>query len=84
MRRGRATHVLAPHDDGHFRLAALLDQYRSRSDGTWRVVVRYSTAPGSTYVRAMPAADCRPVDDPAALPGPSPAAPPGPAGQQDR
>jgi hypothetical protein len=65
MRPGRATatHVLAPHDDGRFREAALLDQYRSRTDGSWRVVVRYSTGAGLTYVRAMPAADCRPRDD---------------------
>ncbi len=67
MRPGRATatHVIAPHDDGTFRTAALLDQYRSRADGSWRVVVRYTTGPGQTYVRAMPAAACRPVDDPA-------------------
>ena len=54
MRPGRATatHVLAPHDDGRFREAALLDQYRSRADGSWRVVVRYSTGAGLTYVRA--------------------------------
>jgi hypothetical protein len=65
MRPGRATatHVLAPHDDGRFREATLLDQYRSRADGSWRVVVRYSTAAGLTYVRAMPAADCRHLDD---------------------
>ncbi len=65
MRPGRATatHVLAPHDDGRFREAALLDQYRSRTDGSWRVVVRYSTGAGLTYVRAMPADDCRPLDD---------------------
>jgi hypothetical protein len=61
--RATATHVLAPHDDGRFREAALLDQYRSRTDGSWRVVVRYSTGAGLTYVRAMPAADCRPLDD---------------------
>lgn len=66
MRPGRAvaTHVLAPHDDGVLRVAALLDQYRSRDDGEWRVVVRYTVEPGYTYVRAMPAADCRRVDDP--------------------
>jgi hypothetical protein len=74
MRPGRArvTHVLAPHDDGRFREAALLDQYRSRSDGSWRVVVRYSTGAGLTYVRAMAAADCRHLDDtsvPRAQPG---------------
>jgi hypothetical protein len=61
--RARATHVLAPHDDGRFREAALLDQFRSRADGSWRVVVRYSTAAGLTYVRAMAAADCRHLDD---------------------
>ncbi len=65
MRPGRAdvTQILAPHDDGRFRVATLLDQYRSRSDGSWRVVVRYTTGAGQTYVRAMPAADCRHLDD---------------------
>jgi hypothetical protein len=58
-----ATHVLAPHDDGRWYLAELLDQYRSR-DGSWRVVVTYSTEPGSTYIRAEPAASCRAVDSP--------------------
>lgn len=70
MRPGRATvtHVLAPHDDGQFREATLLDQYRSRRDGSWRVVVCYSTGAGLTYVRAMPAADCRRLDDPSVRP----------------
>jgi hypothetical protein len=57
------SHVLAPHDDGLYRVAALLDQFRSRADGSWRVVVRYTTSAGQTYVRAMPAADCRHVGD---------------------
>ena len=86
MRPGRArvTHVLAPHDDGRFREATLLDQYRSRTDGSWRVVVRYSTGAGLTYVRAMPAADCRHLDDasvpragPDVGPDERPARPPG-------
>jgi hypothetical protein len=42
----------------------VLDQARSRDDGHWRVVVRFTTEPGSTYVLAMPADQCRAVDDP--------------------
>jgi hypothetical protein len=56
--------VLALHDDGRWWPAEVLDQYRDRADGLWRVVVTYSTAPGMRYIRAMPADDCRPVDDP--------------------
>ena len=52
--------VLAPHDDGHMYPAELLDQYRGR-DGSWRVVARYSTEPWSTYTRAEPADQCRPI-----------------------
>jgi len=40
--------------------AELLDRYRGR-DGSWRVVVRFTTEPGSTYVLAMPADECRPL-----------------------
>jgi hypothetical protein len=57
------TYVLAPHDDGRMYPAELLDQYRGR-DGSWRVVVRYSTEPGSTYIRAEPAERCRPFYEP--------------------
>ena len=59
-----ATHVLAPHDDGRLWVARLLDQYRDRRDGSWRVVVTYCTGPGATYIRALPAELCRAVDDP--------------------
>jgi hypothetical protein len=55
-----ATRVLAPHDDGRMYPAELLDQYRGR-DGSWRVVVRFTTEPGSTYIRAEPADRCRPM-----------------------
>jgi hypothetical protein len=56
--RPATTQVLAPHA-GDWWPADVLDQYRSRDDGQWRVVVRYTTEPGSTYVLAMPAARCR-------------------------
>ena len=54
-----AREVLAPHDDGRWWPAEVLDQYRDRADGSWRVVVTYSTVPGMRYIRAMPAADFR-------------------------
>jgi hypothetical protein len=57
-----ATHVLAPHDDGRMYEAELLDQYRER-DGSWRVVVSYSSEPGSRYIRAEPADRCQPLVD---------------------
>jgi hypothetical protein len=60
--RPAAVQVLAPHD-GRWWTADVLDQYRSRDDGRWRVVVRFTTESGSTYVLAMPAAECRAVDD---------------------
>lgn len=50
--------VLAPHE-GRWIVADVLDQVRSRDDGHWRVVVRFTTEPGSTYVLAMPADQCR-------------------------
>jgi hypothetical protein len=53
-----ASHVLAPHDDGTWQLARLLDQYRG-PDG-WRCVVTYSTAPGMRCLRAYPAEQLRP------------------------
>ena len=59
-----AVHVFAPHDDGRFYVVELLDQYRDHRDRSWRVVVRYSTGPCETYIRAEPASRCRPVDDP--------------------
>jgi hypothetical protein len=55
------SHLLAPHDDGTWRLAPLLKQYRG-PDG-WRCVVTYSTAPGMTYLRAYPAGALRPADE---------------------
>ena len=55
------TRILAPHDDGRMYPADLLEQYRGR-DGTRRVVVTYSTEPGSRYRRAMPADQCQRAD----------------------
>jgi hypothetical protein len=55
------TQVLAPHA-GRWWVADVLDQVRSRDDGHWRVVVRFTTEPGSTYVLAMPANQCRALD----------------------
>jgi hypothetical protein len=54
-----ASHVLAPHDDGTWRLAQLLDQYRG-PDG-WRCVVTDSTGPGMRYLRAYSAEQLRRV-----------------------
>jgi hypothetical protein len=61
--RPASTQVLAPHV-GAWWIADVLDQVRSRDDGHWRVVVRFSTEPGSTYVLAMPADECRPLTEP--------------------
>jgi hypothetical protein len=55
------SHVWARHDDGTWRLAQLLDQYRG-PDG-WRCVVTYSTAPGMRYLRAYPADELRRADE---------------------
>jgi hypothetical protein len=52
--------VLVEHD-GRWRIADVLDQYQSRSDGHWRVAVRFTTEPGATYVLAMPADQFRPL-----------------------
>lgn len=60
--RPASTQVLAPHD-GAWWTADVLDQYRGR-EGGWRVVVRFTTEPGSTYVLAMPADQCRAIEDP--------------------
>ena len=57
------TCVLAEHDDGSWYLATVRDQYRRRKDGAWWLVVSYYTEPGMQYVRAMPAASCRPLPD---------------------
>lgn len=54
-----AAEVLALHDDGRFWVALLLDQYRNRNDGRWRVVVTYSTGLGRRYIRALPTEVCR-------------------------
>jgi hypothetical protein len=56
-----STPVLVPHD-GDWWQADVLDQYRSRDQGRWRVVVRFTTEPGSTYVLAMPTDRCRTVE----------------------
>lgn len=58
--RPATTQVLVEHD-GHWHTADVLDQYRSRYDGHWRVVVRFTTEPGSTYVLALPADECQPL-----------------------
>jgi hypothetical protein len=58
--RPATVQVLAPHA-GCWWSADVLDQYRSRDDGHWRAVVRFTTEPGSTYVLAMPADQCRAV-----------------------
>jgi hypothetical protein len=60
--RPATVQVLAPHADQWWP-ADVLDQYRGR-EGCWRVVVRFTTAPGSTYVLAMPADLCRRGSDP--------------------
>jgi hypothetical protein len=60
--RPAKTQVLVEHVGGWW-VADVLDQVRSRKDGSWRVVVRFSTEPGSTYVLAMPATECRPIED---------------------
>jgi hypothetical protein len=52
--------VFALHDDGRWWPAELLDQYRRR-DGSRRVVVRFTTEPGSTYLLALPGRPCRPL-----------------------
>jgi hypothetical protein len=56
--------ILVEHDDGRWYVAGLLDQYRDRRTGGWRVVVTYSTGPGLTFIRAEPADHCRTVEDP--------------------
>lgn len=53
------TYVEVLHDDGRWWPAQLLDQYRDRTNGAWRVVVTYVTEPVSTYIRALPADRCR-------------------------
>ena len=54
------TPVLVEHE-GRWHPAVVIDQYRSRHDGHRFVVVRFTTEPGSTYVLAMPADQCRPL-----------------------
>jgi hypothetical protein len=56
--------VLVLHDDDRWWPGEVLDQYRDRVDGSWRVVVTYSTGPGLRYIRAEPADRCRPADKP--------------------
>lgn len=58
-----ADRILVPHDDGRWYEATLLGQHRSSVDGSWRVGVRYYTAPGFQYQRVLPATDCRPMPD---------------------
>lgn len=55
--------VLFPHDDGRLWVAEVVDQVRDRRTGGWRVVARYTTGPGQTYIRAAPAEQVRAVDD---------------------
>jgi hypothetical protein len=56
--RPAQTQVLVEHERV-WLVADVLDQVRSRKDGHWRVVVRFTTEPGSTYVLAMPADECQ-------------------------
>jgi hypothetical protein len=51
------TYVWAMDDEGAWRLARVLHQYREH--GRWRAVVTYTTAPGFTYIRAEWADDLR-------------------------
>ena len=55
--------VLVLHDDGRWWPADLLDQ-RQQPDGSWRCSVGYSTGPGQSYRRSVPATQVRAVDDP--------------------
>jgi hypothetical protein len=59
MRHAQAQ-VLVEHGGGWW-VADVVDQVRSRKDGSWRVVVRLSSEPGSTYVLAMQADECRAI-----------------------
>ena len=61
--RPATVHALVEHQ-GAWWVADLLDQYRSGPDGRWRCAVRLNTGPGQTYMLAVWAGDCRPVDDP--------------------
>lgn len=53
--------VLVLHDDGAW-YTGFQDGWIRRGDGTWRASVRYTTAPGSQFDRAMPASRVRPAD----------------------
>jgi hypothetical protein len=54
-----ASHVLVEHE-GAWRVAELLRRYRL--DGRRRVLVRYGTAPGYTFLRARWADECLAAD----------------------
>src|SRR6478752_7285827 len=60
---GRPPRCPRPATMPHTTAAELMDQYEGR-DGSWRVVVRYSTEPGSTYIRAEPTDRCQPLPEP--------------------
>lgn len=53
--------VLVRHDDDHW-YTGWQDGWIRRDDGTWRASVRYTTAPGAQYDRAVPTDRVRPVD----------------------
>ena len=55
-----ACHVLVPHEGGWY-VAELLRQYRH--EARWRALVRYTTAPGFTYLHARWCDELRPVPD---------------------
>lgn len=52
--------ILVQHEDC-WRVATLLRQYRY--DGRWRVLVRYTTTPGFTFLQARWADECRAIDE---------------------
>lgn len=54
-----ADRLLYRHDDGRWLEAEILDQYRERTSGQWRVLVRYSAGVGQNYLRAEWADDER-------------------------
>lgn len=60
--RPSSIHVLVEHQ-GRWWVAEVLDQYRSGPDRRWRCALRLTTQPGSTYMLAVWADDCRAVDD---------------------
>ena len=57
-----ASEILVPHG-GSWYVARRLDQYRDRRTGEWHVVVRYTVGLGMTHQLALPADQCRGLDD---------------------